>query len=171
MQPDAMRKLGPWKLARADHVVQKFDELIGVGTNLRDFIGLRDRGQMLAHVMDATRGRPDDVVVAGEVAREHALGAGGLGLRAAVGHRLAAAGLLLRIVDLDAEAFEQFERGDAHLGVERIDKTRDKQGDFHKLIEKKGGGRRFIHSSAGIVAAQVFSADAMRLAGQRGRSS
>ncbi len=141
MQADAMRKLGPRKFARADHVMQKFDEFIGVGADLPDFIGLLERGQMLAHVMDATRRRPDDVVVAGEVARKHALGAGCLGLRAAVGHRLAAAGLLLRIVDLDAEAFEQFERGDPHFGIERVDEARDKQGDFHKLIEKKSGGR------------------------------
>jgi hypothetical protein len=74
---------------------------------------------MIAHVMDAARRRPDDVVVAGEIAREHAFRAGSFSVGAAIRHRLAAAGLLLRIVDVDAEAFEQFERRDADFGIER----------------------------------------------------
>ncbi|MGF6811443.1 hypothetical protein OKW30_006635 [Paraburkholderia sp. Clong3] len=60
-------------------------------------------------------------------------------MRAAIGHRLAAAGLLLRIVDLDAETFEQFERRDTDLRIERVDKARDKQRDFHRLFRKSGG--------------------------------
>jgi hypothetical protein len=38
---------------------------------------------------------------------------------AAVSHGLATTRLLLRIIDLDAEAFEQFERGNADLGTRR----------------------------------------------------
>jgi hypothetical protein len=41
----------------------------------------------------------------------------------AVGHRLAAAGLLLWIVDVDTETFEQFKRRDADFGIEGIDKA------------------------------------------------
>ena len=76
-------------------------------------------------------------------------------MRAAVCHRLAAARLLLRIIDLDAEAFEQFERGDADLGIKRVDEARDEQGDFHKLITGNGargiGARKIAASQTGMV--------------------
>jgi hypothetical protein len=76
-------------------------------------------------------------------------------MRAAVSHGLATAGLLLRVIDLDAEAFEQFERGNADLGIKRVDEARDKEGDFHKLITGNGarglGTRKIVANQTGIV--------------------
>ena len=82
--------------AHLQHVVQEFGEFERARAHLAHGGGLLDRREMLAHMMHATRRRPDDVVVIREIAREHALGAGRFLLRAAVRHRLAAAGLLLR---------------------------------------------------------------------------
>jgi hypothetical protein len=48
---------------------------------------------------------------------------------------LAAAGLLLRIIDFHAQAFEQFKCRDADFGIERVDKTGNEQGDFDRIEE------------------------------------
>src|ERR1700761_1237223 len=108
VKPYPMWKLSPGKVTGADHVVQKLDQFIGDGAHLLHLSGLLDCSQMLAHVMNTARRRTDDVVVSREIARKDLLRAGRFGLGAAVRHWLAAAGLLLGIVHLDAEALKQF---------------------------------------------------------------
>jgi hypothetical protein len=62
---------------------------------------------------------------------------------AAVGHRLAAAGLVERVVDLAAEALEQLERGDADLREEGVDVAGNEQGHFHARTPRFEPGRQF----------------------------
>ena len=59
--------------------------------------------------------------------------AGRIVLAAAVGHRLAAAGLVERIDDLDAEALEQLQRGNADLREEGVDVAGNEQSYPHRL--------------------------------------
>ena len=92
---------------------------------------LLDRSHLVAHVVRAASRRRDDLAVAGEVAREQRLGVACVAVAAAVGHRLAAAGLVERVVDVAAEALEELERGDSHLGKEGIDVARYEQGHLH----------------------------------------
>ena len=73
----------------------------------------------------------DDVVEAGEIAHEQRLGVGAFGVEPAIGHRLAAAGLVARIDDLVAEALQQFERRDADLRKEGIDVAGNEQSYSH----------------------------------------
>jgi hypothetical protein len=70
-----MREFGPRKFAHLEDIVQKLDEFVGARSHLAHGRGLLDRGQMLAYVMNAARRWPDHVVVIGEIARKHALGA------------------------------------------------------------------------------------------------
>ena len=70
---------------------------------------------------------------------EVALRRRGFGLAAGVRHRLAAAGLVERIVDLAAEPLEQLQRGDADLGEEGIDVAGDEQGDAHDILTRSFG--------------------------------
>jgi hypothetical protein len=50
---------------------------------------------------------------------------------ARVGHRLAAAGLVLGIVDLDAEALEQLDHGHPDLRITLVDVAGDEQAHLH----------------------------------------
>jgi hypothetical protein len=131
-RPTLCGKLGPGKLADAEHVVQELDELARVAAHRLHRRRLLDRGQLVADVVRAASRRRHDVLVAGEVAREQRLGVARLGVAAAVGHRLAAACLLERIVDLAADALEQLERRDPHLGEEGVDVARHEQRDLHR---------------------------------------
>ena len=116
MQADAMRKPGPRERIGLQDVVQELDQFEGARANLPDFVGLFDRVEIVAHMMNATAGWRDDVVVAGEIAHEQRLGVRAFGIETAVGHRLAAAGLVARIVDIMTEPLEQLECRDADLG-------------------------------------------------------
>ena len=62
---------------------------------------------MLSHVVGAAAGRGDDVVEVLEVLDEQRLRPGRVLLAPAVRHHLAAAGLVERIDDLEAQPFQQ----------------------------------------------------------------
>src|SRR5471030_2289994 len=131
VQADPMREFGPREFAHLEDIVEKFDELVGARSHLAHGRGLLDGGQMRTHVMNAARRWTDNVVVISEISGEYPLCAGRFLLRAAIRHRLAAAGLLLRIIHFYAQTFEQFEGRDTDFGIERIDKTGNEQSDFH----------------------------------------
>ena len=111
--------------------MQELDQLECTRPHAEDRLRLRDRGELRTHVVHAAARRADDVLVAGEILNEQTLRRRRLGLAAGVRHRLAAAGLVERIVDLAAEPFQQFERGHAHLGEEGVDVAGDEEGDAH----------------------------------------
>jgi hypothetical protein len=82
-------------------------------------------------MVDATAGGSDDVIKAREVAHEQRLGSGRLRIEPAVRHRLAATGLIARIVDIVAEPLQKLERGDADVREEGVDIAGNEKTDFH----------------------------------------
>jgi len=67
----------------------------------------------------------------GEIAHEQRFSGGAFGVEAAIGHWLAATGLITRVDHLVPEALEQLECRDAHRGKEGIDVARNEQTDTH----------------------------------------
>ena len=111
VQADPMWKFGPGKGIDFLDVVQKFDQFEGSRTDFLDLVGLLDGVEIVSYIVDATAGRCDDVIEAGEVAHEQRLSGGGFVVEPAIYHRLAAAGLVARVVDVVAEPLEQFDLG------------------------------------------------------------
>ena len=72
--PTRCGKSGPRKRVDLQDVVQELDQLEGARANLLDLVGLLDRVEIIAHVVDAAAGWCHDVVEAGEVAHEQRLG-------------------------------------------------------------------------------------------------
>jgi hypothetical protein len=68
--------------------------------------GLFDRVEIVADVVNAAAGGCDDIIEAGEVAHEQRLGIGAFGIKPAIGHRLAAAGLIAGIHDVMAKPLQ-----------------------------------------------------------------
>ena len=82
-------------------------------------------------MVDAAAGRRHDVVEAGEVAHEQRLGAGRFRVEPAVRHRLAAAGLIVRVLDVVAKPLQELKRRDANLREKCVDVAGDKKPDPH----------------------------------------
>jgi hydroxymethylpyrimidine/phosphomethylpyrimidine kinase len=81
----------------------------------------------------ATAARRNDVVITDEVLDEQRFSGSGVFLASAIAHRLTAAGLLKREIDVATESLEQFERCDSDIGKEGVDETWNEQGDFHDV--------------------------------------
>ena len=94
---------------------------------------------MVAHHGDtASRGR-DYVIVVAKYFEKSFGKRPGLFRTAGVGHGLAAAGLLCRELDVDAELPEHAECGKADLRVELIDVARDEESDSGHLFLARSG--------------------------------
>ena len=135
-----MREFRPRELADLEHVVHELDQFVGPLPDLDRLRGLRNGGQILAHMVRATAGGRDDIVVARKIPDEQRFGGGRIVLAPAVGHRLPATGLVQRVVHFDAEALEQLERRDPDLGEEGVDVAGDEQRSFHRM--HSSGDRR-----------------------------
>src|SRR5262245_15276537 len=94
-------------------VVQELDKLIGAHTNRPYLLGLLDVVKVVTHIVNAAARRSHDVVETGKIAHEQSLGVGAFGIESAVRHRLSAAGLITRIVDLVPKTLQQLEGCDA----------------------------------------------------------
>jgi hypothetical protein len=135
VEADAVRELRPGKGVRLLDVVQELDQFVGSRANLRHSRGLLDRIEIVTHVVDAATLRRHHVIEPGEVAHEESLGVGGLGIEAVIGHRLPAAGLVARVNDHMAEAFQKFEGRDPNFREEGVDETGDEEPDArHSLL-------------------------------------
>src|SRR4051794_2136022 len=130
VQADPMRKFGPRKRVDFLYVMQEFDQLESPRTHLLDVVGLLYR-EIVPYVVDATAGRRDDVIETREVAHEQRLGIGAFGVETAIGHWLAAAGLVAWIMDIVTEPLQKFERRDADLWEKGINVTGDEKPDPH----------------------------------------
>jgi hypothetical protein len=73
----------------------------------------------------------DDIVEILKITNEQGFSRSGLRGATAVGHWLPAAGLVERVLDLDAEALQELERGDPDVRVEGVDVARNKKADSH----------------------------------------
>jgi hypothetical protein len=134
VQADPMRETGPGKSIYLQDVVQELDHLIGAGANLLHVRGLLDGVEIVPHMMDAAAGRRHDIVEAGEVAHEQRLGAGRFRVEPAVRHRLAAAGLIVRVRDVVAKPLQELKRRDSNLRKKCVDVARDKKSDTHASL-------------------------------------
>jgi hypothetical protein len=85
-------------------------------------------------VVHAAAGWRNDVVEAGEVAHEQRLRIGALGVEPAICHRLAAASLIARVVDVVAKPLKQLERRNADVGEKGVDVAGDEKPDSHVLL-------------------------------------
>jgi hypothetical protein len=116
---------------RPQDVVQELDQLVGSRADLLDRVGLLDGVEIVPHMVDAAAGRRHDVVEAGEVAHEQRLGAGRLRVEPAVRHRLAAACLIVRVLDVVAKPLQQLQGRNANLREKCVDVAGDKKPDAH----------------------------------------
>ena len=119
--------------------MQELDQLIGSRADLLDRVGLLDGIEIVPHMVDAAAGRRHDVVEAGEVAHKQRLGLGGLRIEPAVCHRLAAAGLIVRVLDVVAKPLQQLKGRDTNLRKESINIARDEKTDAHGVTPVKTG--------------------------------
>src|SRR3954469_1414776 len=134
MQSDAMAEAGPWKSVDLQFVVQ----LEGAASDFLDRVGLLDRIEIVAHMVDAAARRRDDIVEAGEVAHKQGLSVGAIGIETGIGHRLGAAALIPRIGDVQAEPLQQLEGRDADLGREGVDEAGNEKSDAHGMLLSSG---------------------------------
>ena len=111
--------------------MQELDQLVGAGADLLDRVGLLDGVEIVPHMVDTAAGRRHDIFEAGEVAHEQRLGVGRFRVEPTVRHRLGAAGLIVRVLDVVAEPLQQLEGCDADLREKCVDVARDKKPDAH----------------------------------------
>ena len=123
VQTDFVRKAGPGKGVDLDYVMEKLDQFIGPGTDLADGRGLFHSRKVMTDMMDAASRRTHDVVEPFEVADEQRFRAARIRLETAVRHRLAAAGLIGWIYDLEIEPLQQLQGRYSNLRKESIDEA------------------------------------------------
>ncbi len=97
-----VRELGPGERFNMQDVVQELDQLERLDADLLHLVRLLDGVQVVANLVDAAPGRRHHVIVRGEVPDEQRLGRRGLFMAPGVGHRLAAAGLVARVIHVEA---------------------------------------------------------------------
>jgi hypothetical protein len=105
--------------------VKKLHQVESAPPYLANCVSLRDRIEIASNVMHATSRWRDDIVVVLKVLDEQTLRRSGFRVASAVRHRLAAAGLIEGIFDLDAEALQQFQCRDADVRMKGVDVTGD----------------------------------------------
>ena len=147
MQPDLMWKLA-LDLADFQHFGQELTEFqCAFANSCRTFIVMiAQMIVMIANHRNATARWSDDIIITVEhidkLLRQrlcffHAT---------AVGHRLAAACLVSREDDFNAEMFQHRNRCHADMRIELIDVTRNEQGNFHEFTI---AGQRWMDFTAG----------------------
>lgn len=117
---------------RLHHVVQELANFPDARVDARMLpVIIQQPRVTLAHEDHAAGRRAHDIVVCFEQ-RIHAFRQRfGVFFETRIGHRLTAAGLVQRIVDLAADLAQQLVRRPPHLGIDRIDVTGNEQSDFH----------------------------------------
>src|SRR5262249_31146164 len=130
VKADPMRE-PPSKL-HLEHVVKKLAKLVDFAAHLVELWGVGQQiAIMVANHRGATSGWTHHVAVAGENREEVPRQGSRLREAARVGHRLAAAGLLLGKVDLDALSLQQLDGREAHSRVELVYVARNEQANFN----------------------------------------
>jgi hypothetical protein len=86
-----------------------------------DVVCLLDGIEMTSDLLYATARRPNDVIIASEVPDKEILGSGGIGLVSTVGHRLSAAGLVKRELDVDTESLQELQCSDSDFRKDHVD--------------------------------------------------
>jgi hypothetical protein len=98
-------ELRPGKRVNFKDVMQEFNQLVGMLANVYHVVVLIQCVVVTTHLLDAASGRTDDAVIALEDVNEELLRPPRIELVATVGHRLTAASLIQRIIDIKTEFF------------------------------------------------------------------
>jgi hypothetical protein len=133
VQADFVRKARPRKRVDFQDVVEKLDQFLAPAANIAYLGGLFHRRKVMTNMMDATSRGADDIVEAGKVADEQRFGAARIGVKTAVGHRLATACLIWWIDNVEIESLEQLQGRDSNFGKESVDKAGNEKPYFHDL--------------------------------------
>jgi hypothetical protein len=91
---------------------------------MHDICGLVNRVKVAAYLFYATSGWSDDVVVLLEVLHKEKFGRGGIGLISAIGHGLAAAGLIEWVTHIKPESLQELQSGHPNLRKHHVDVAR-----------------------------------------------
>ena len=121
MQPHLMGKPRPRKFSHLQNVVQEFSELERALTHRSHLRSLLDGCHVGADLMDAASGWRNDIVEVGKVSDEQCLSASRLLVTAGIRHWLPTTSLIERIIYRAAEFFEQLERCNPDMRLERIE--------------------------------------------------
>src|ERR1700730_3654901 len=95
---------------------------------------LRRSGEFVPQVMCATARGSDDVIEPGKVRDEPFFRCLGLLKTPAIRHRLAAASLVERVDDIHFQLLQKLQSGDADFRIEKVDITRNHQGNLHSCF-------------------------------------
>ncbi|HEY2472909.1 MAG TPA: hypothetical protein VGI45_34325 [Terracidiphilus sp.] len=114
-------KFRPRERLDFENIVQEFDQFKGTPTNMLDFVRLFDRVEVASHLFDATPSRPNDVIERGKILDKETFSGGGVGLIAAIRHRLSATGLVEREMDIQPESFQKLQCGNSDLWKDHVD--------------------------------------------------
>src|ERR1700675_3110476 len=92
----------------------------------------------------ATTRRSYDVVERRKVLDEQFFRCSGLLITSAIRHRLSAASLVEGVNDIHFQVLQKLQRGDPDFRIEKVDVTRDHQGDLHGLLLLNFVGRQLL---------------------------
>jgi hypothetical protein len=134
MQPNAMR-IFPRYSIDLEHVGKELTKLVSPRPYSVEFDGVaQNLLVMMTDHRNAASRRANHVIVGSENPQEPLDQRLGFGVEAGIGHRLAAASLLYRKLDLDAEVFEHVNGRQPNLGIKLVDVTRNEQPNSHIAI-------------------------------------
>jgi hypothetical protein len=89
--------------------------------NVPNIICLFDGIEMASDLFDAATCRADDVVIAPKVLNKEVLGSCGIGLIAAIRHRLSAAGLVEREIHIEPESLQKLQGSNSDFRENHVD--------------------------------------------------
>src|ERR1700733_761732 len=98
-----------------------------------NIVSLFDDVEVTANLFDAASGRSDDEVVFFEVLHKEMFGWSGVDLVSTVGHGLAAAGLVERVLHIESKSLQELKGGYANFRKDHVDVTRYKEADLRVL--------------------------------------
>ena len=132
-----VRKLSPRKGVSFQNVMEKLDKFERISPDMLHIPSLLQRVKVMPYLLHTASGRPDDAVVLFEIFDKEAFGGGCIYFVSAIGHWLPAAGLIQRIIHVQAESFQEFQGGYPDLGINHIDVAGYKQADLYIAERKK----------------------------------
>src|SRR5580698_10309940 len=114
-------KFRPGKRVDFEHVVEEFNQFVGVLPDMYDFVRLLDRVVVAANLLDAASGGPDDKFKFAKILYEESLSCRSVAFVPAIRHRLPTASLIEREMDLQPKFLKKLKRGNSDLWIDHVD--------------------------------------------------
>src|SRR5580698_58779 len=114
-------KFRPGKRVDFEHVVEEFNQFVGVLPDMYDFVRLLDRVVVAANLLDAASGGPNDIFKVAKILYEEALGGRGIAFIPAIRHRLPTTSLIEREMDLQPKFLKELKCGNSDLWIDHVD--------------------------------------------------